>query len=69
MAGKKRIFIERGDDGKYRAKLAHGATTGIVTGTQKAAIDAVKRDYPQSHPDVERVRNTKTGGRDKWRKP
>ena len=65
----KNIYIERGDDGKYRAKHAHGASTGIVTGTQREAIDAVKRQFPGAHPDVERVRNTSGGRRDKWRKP
>jgi hypothetical protein len=69
MASKHNVYIERGDDGKYRAKHAHNdAPTGIVTDTQKQAIDAVKHRFPDAHPDVERVRNTKGGHRDKWRK-
>jgi hypothetical protein len=65
----KNIYIERGKDGQYRAKHAHGASTGITTKTQRDAIEAVKEKFPGSHPDVERVRNTKAGKRDHWRKP
>lgn len=65
---KKNIYIERGNDGKYRAKHSHGAGTGISTDTQREAIEAVKTRFPGVRPDVERVRNTKGGSRDKWRK-
>ena len=65
---KRHVYIERRPDGKYEVKLARQSNPGIVKGTQKAAIDAAKQRYPESQPDVERVRNTNRGHRDKWRK-
>jgi hypothetical protein len=40
MTGKKNVYIESGDDGKYPAKHAHDGSTGIVTETQREAIEA-----------------------------
>jgi hypothetical protein len=69
MASKRNVYVERGKDGLYRAKHAHNdSPTGIATDTQRQAIEAVKRQYPGVRPDVERQRNTKAGGRDRWRK-
>jgi hypothetical protein len=39
-----------------------------VRDTQREAIDAARRRYPDSHPDVERVRHTSRGKPDQWRK-
>jgi len=68
MASRRNVFIERRDDGKYEVKHAHDRNPGIVRDTQREAIDAARRRYPGSRPDVERVRNTTGGHRDKWRK-
>lgn len=68
MASRRQVFIERRDDGKYEVKHAREKDPGIVRGTQGEAIDAARRQYPGVRPDVERVRNTTRGHRDKWRK-
>jgi hypothetical protein len=36
-------------------------------GAQKQAEELVKKLNPDDKPNVERVRNTKGGGRDQWR--
>jgi uncharacterized protein DUF2188 len=68
MACRRQVYIERRDDGRYEVKHACARDPGIVTGTQGEAIDAARREYPGLRPDVERVRNTTRGHRDKWRK-
>jgi len=35
--------------------------------TQREAIEHAKHLNPNNHPDLERVRNTERGSRDKWR--
>ena len=67
MSTGKHYFIEQTDDGRY-AVSAKGAqrATGILD-TQRAAIELVGELNPNDRPDVERVRNTEAGGRDKWR--
>lgn len=65
---RKNVYIERRDDGRYEVKHPHERNPGVATRTQKQAIDAAKRLYPDVRPDVERVRNTTGGKRDKWRK-
>jgi len=61
------IFIERRDDGKYSVKKEGADRASAVTDTQREAIDRAKEIAPNIRPDVERVRDTKDGGRDKWR--
>ena len=62
------IFVERRDDGKYAVKKEGADRASAITDTQKEAIERAKEIRPDTRPDVERVRNTETGGRDKWRK-
>ena len=63
-----RLYIERRDDGKYKVMRPGAAKASAVTDTQAEAIGTARKMNPGHSPDVERVRNTKAGGRDKWRK-
>ena len=67
MFPKKHYFIEETPDERYalRAKGSHRAT-GIFD-TQHEAISRAQELNPYDHPEVERVRDTATGGRGKWR--
>jgi hypothetical protein len=60
-------FVEQTDDGRFavRAKGSERATG--VFDSQEQAIARVKELNPNDHPDVERVRNVASGGRDQWR--
>lgn len=63
----KHYFIERRDDGQYAATAKGADRASGVFGTQHEAIEFVRELNPNDRPDVERVRNTDAGGRDKWR--
>lgn len=67
MSAKKHYFIEQTNDERYavRAKGSHRAS-GIFD-TQHEAIDRAHELNPNDHPEVERVRDTETGDRGKWR--
>jgi hypothetical protein len=62
------IFIERNTEGKYEVKEAGKSKAAAVADTQAEAEKKARELFPGSHPDIERVRNTATGNRDKWRK-
>jgi hypothetical protein len=62
------IFIERNQDGKYEVKEEGKAKPAAVADTQADAEKRAREIFPGSHPNVERVRNTESGSRDKWRK-
>ena len=64
----KHYFVERTDDGRYAVRARGSERASVVTDTQAEAIDRARRFSPDSSPNVERVRNTASGGRDKWRK-
>jgi hypothetical protein len=60
------IYVEREDDGTYSA-LQNKRT--IATGdTQREAVDRARDRKPDDPVLAERVRDTKVGGRDKWRR-
>jgi hypothetical protein len=60
------IYVEREDDGKYRA-FQNKRT--IATGdTQRETIDRARNIRPDDPVLAERVRDTNVGGRDKWRR-
>jgi len=63
----KHYFVERNVEGRFTT-IANGAdrVSGIFD-TQAEAIEYAKQLNPDDHPDVERVRDTKSGKRDKWR--
>ena len=66
---KKNLYIERRkEQGDYAVKQANQAAPLATARTQAKAIEIAQRLNPEAKPDVERVRNTTKGGRDKWRK-
>ncbi|WP_058187185.1 DUF2188 domain-containing protein [Terracidiphilus gabretensis] len=67
MATDKHYFVEQDEDRKYRTKAKGAARASGIFDTQKEAIEHAKKLNPNDRPDVERVRNTPRGGRDKWR--
>lgn len=67
MSTHKHYFIEQTNDGRYAKRAKGSERASEVHDTQAAAIARVKELNPDDSPDVERVRNNATGGRDKWR--
>lgn len=64
----KRIYVEQTAEGDYAVRRAGAERASAVESTQKQAIERARELNPGVAPHVERVRNTKVGGRDKWRK-
>jgi hypothetical protein len=67
MTTDKHYFIEENRDGKFAVRAKGSKRASGLRNTQKQAEVLVKKLNPNDKPDVERVRNTKTGGRDQWR--
>ena len=66
----KRMYVEkRIEEGDYAVRRAGSKRASAVKPTQKKAIKKSRKIEPKSTPRVERVRNTKKGGPDKWRSP
>lgn len=65
---KKHYFVEQTDDHRYAVRAKGAQRASDVLDTQREAIDRVNELNPNDRPDVERVRNTIGGGRDKWRR-
>lgn len=63
----KHYFIEQTKEGKYAVRAENADRASSFHDTQAEAIAEAKRLDPNDHPDVERVRNLPSGGRDKWR--
>ncbi len=61
------LFIEQRDDGKYAIKRANADRASDVCSTQEEAIGRAK-ELTNGPIHVERVRNTKVGSPDKWRR-
>jgi hypothetical protein len=68
MPKSNKLFIERREDGKYKVTREGTERASAVTDTQRQAINWAKENNPGHRPDVERVRDTDKGGRDKWRR-
>jgi uncharacterized protein YdaT len=66
---KKKLFIEKRDDGDYAIRKPNSKRASDIQPTQKEAIERAKQLNPDATIQVERVRNTEGGNRDKWRKP
>jgi hypothetical protein len=66
--GRKNVYIEQRDDGKFAVLRPNAQRASAVRDTQGAAIDAAKQMFPDVKPDIERVRHTKSGQPDQWRK-
>jgi uncharacterized protein YdaT len=67
MSTDKHYFVEQTDDGRYAVRAKGADRASDILDTQRAAINRAKELNPNDRPDVERVRNTDVGGRDKWR--
>ena len=67
MSTGKHYFIEENEDGKFAVRSEGSQRASRLANTQKEAEKLVKQFNPDDKPDVERVRNTKAGGRDQWR--
>ena len=66
--GKDNLFIEPTDDGRFSAKWGDAQRASLIRDTQGAAIDAARDMFPDVKPDVARVRHTKNGHPDQYRK-
>jgi hypothetical protein len=60
-------YFEENDDGKFAVRAKGAQRASALRDTQKQAEELVKKLNPDDKPNVERVRNTKTGGRNQWR--
>lgn len=67
MSTNKHYFLEENDEGKFAIRTAESPKASSLHNTQEEALAEVRRLNPDDHPDVERVRNVTSGGRDKWR--
>jgi hypothetical protein len=63
------LFIERRPEGDYAVRKPNAERASAVLPTQAEAIERARELNPDRPPLVERVRDTQSGGRDKWRKP
>ncbi len=65
-----RFFIERREDeGDDAIRRRDSDRASGIADTQREAIERARKMDPNATIEVERVRNTDRGGRDKWRKP
>lgn len=61
------LFIEQRPDGRYDIKPEKADRASAVCDTQEQAIERARK-MTTGDVRVERVRDTYTGSRDKWRK-
>jgi hypothetical protein len=65
-----RFFIERREnEGDYAIRRPDSDRASGIADTQAEAIERAREMDPNATIEVERVRNTDRGGRDKWRRP
>ena len=65
-----KFFIERRDkEGDYAIRKRASDRASGIEPTQAEAIERAREMDPHATIEVERVRNTNRGSRDKWRKP
>lgn len=67
MSTRNHYYVEQTDDGHYAVRSEDSDRVSGVFDTQREAIERAKELNPHDHPDVERVRVTDRGARDKWR--
>lgn len=65
----RKIYVERRPHGDYAVRREGSERASAAEPTQKKAIERAREMNHGVAPLVERVRDTKSGGRDKWRKP
>jgi hypothetical protein len=63
------LYIERRDEGDYAVRWGGAQRASSVEPTQAEAIARARRLSPNAPIHVERVRDTRVGSRDHWRKP
>jgi len=63
------FFIEKRPQGDFAIRRPGSERASGVESTQSAAIERAGEMDSDATIHVERVRNTKMGKRDKWRKP
>lgn len=68
MATKNHYFVEENKAGKFAVRAKGSKRASRLLDTQKEAEAHAHNLNAKDKADVERVRNTKTGGRDQWRK-
>lgn len=68
MASKDQLYVERREKGDYAVRRTNSERASAVRDTQAEAIDRARELNPGGRPLVERVRHTKAGDPDKWRK-
>ena len=54
-------------DGRLAVRAKGAQEASGIFSTQQEAIHRIEELNQGDHPDVERVRNVPTGGRDQWR--
>lgn len=62
------VYIERREQGDYAVRKPGSERASAVLPTQAEAIDRARHMYPDAAVHVERIRDTRVGGRDRWRK-
>lgn len=67
MSTNEHYYVEQTTDGRYAVRGKNSERASGVYDTQREAIDRARELNPNDRPDVERVRQTDRGGRDKWR--
>jgi hypothetical protein len=69
MKKEKTLYVERRPQGDFAVRKPDSERASAIADTQAEAIEIAREMNPGHAPHVERVRDTKAGGRDKWRKP
>ncbi len=67
MSTGKHYFVEETTEGRFAVRAKDSERASDVYDTQQEAVARIKELNPDDRPDVERVRNVATGGRDQWR--
>jgi hypothetical protein len=67
MATDKHYFVERNAAGKFAVRARQSERASRLFDTQKEAEEYAHHLNSKDHADVERVRNTTSGARDRWR--
>ncbi|HXU21060.1 MAG TPA: DUF2188 domain-containing protein [Verrucomicrobiae bacterium] len=65
---KDQLFVERRQQGDYAVRRGGAERASATAPTQAEAIDIARNLNSGKAPLVERVRDTKFGHRDEWRK-
>jgi hypothetical protein len=65
-----KFFIERREDeGDYAIRRPGSDRASGIADTQREAIERAREIDPNATIEVERIRDTNRGSRDKWRRP